>query len=93
MATCGGDVTADPALLARFTVATGALARDARVCFGTASSEHADDFTDALTDMDDTERAFVEAMFRAGVQATVARLVERRMVTTAEIIEAYEGAV
>jgi hypothetical protein len=82
-------VTADPALIARFTDATEVLARDARVCFGTASSEHADDFTDALTTMDDHERAFAEAMFRAGVQATVARLVDRRMVTVAEIIEAY----
>jgi hypothetical protein len=83
-------VTADPARIARFTNATETLARDARVGFGTAADDLTDDLIDALAAMATNDRLFAEAMFRAGVQATVARLVERRLVTTAEIIEAYQ---
>jgi hypothetical protein len=85
-------VTADPARIARFTNATETLARDARIGFGTAADDLTDDLIDALAAMATNDRLFAEAMFRAGVQATVARLVERRMVTVAGIIEAYEGA-
>jgi hypothetical protein len=82
-------VTADPARIARFTNATETLAHDARIGFGTAADDLTDDLIDALAAMATNDRLFAEAMFKAGVQATVARLVERRMVTTAEIIEAY----
>jgi hypothetical protein len=85
-------VTADPALLARYTAATTTLAENARLLLGTISPEHADGFTDALTVMDEVERRFAEAMFRAGVVAAVALLVETDLLTVPRVVAAYEGA-